>query len=474
MKKNKLAEIVELNIDSVGFEGVCVSRLNDKVVFTKFTAPGDIVNAQILKNKKRFFEARIDSFVKKSPHRIEPKCRHFGDCGGCQWQHLDYKQQLYWKETNVRDVFERIGKVSVSEYKSILSANEQFSYRNKMEFSFGSSRWLSQEEIQTGIDIENKDFAFGLYIAGRYDKILDIHNCEIQSNYANDILNEIRRYLIINKLNAYNTRTYEGFMRSFIIRRSLYNDDYMTILIAQTAKLSKEKEFIEWYKTEFANNFDKISNIVYAVNNSNNPVNISDTHILKGTGYLTEDILGVKYRISPFSFFQTNSFMLNSFISLIIENAEISSDMIVWDLYCGTGSITLPAAKYAKKIIGIELVQSSIFDAEENAKLNGIDNAEFICSNLHNKEIPELLNSLEKPDIVILDPPRAGINQNLINHLLELSPKRIVYVSCNPATQARDCSILSEKYDIETVQSVDMFPHTYHIESIVKLNLRAI
>jgi len=247
----------------------------------------------------------------------------------------------------------------------------------------------------------------------------------------------------------------------------------LTIMMTKIPQNEEEEKFVEWYTNEFSEKFPRITNLVYAINESKNPVTVSEVKVLKGTGYMTEDILGVEYRISPFSFFQTNSFQLNKFISLIIEAAGITNNMNVWDLYCGTGSITLPAANIARTITGIEIVESSIIDARENAYLNDISNAKFICADLNNKKIPDLLFKLEKPDIVICDPPRAGMNPNLISHLLNLAPKRIVYVSCNPATQARDCALLSEKYTIESVQPVDMFPHTYHIESIAVLNLKA-
>jgi 23S rRNA (uracil1939-C5)-methyltransferase len=473
MRNKPAPEIVELSIDAAGFEGVCVSRYDNKVVFTKYTVPGDVVLAGIVKNKKKFFEAKVDKILQNSPDRIEPKCKHFGICGGCSWQSMSYEKQLFWKNTNVKDVFERIGKVDVGEFRNIIGAENQFGYRNKMEFSFGGSRWLTDEEIKSGIELERKDFAFGLHLPGRFDKIIDIESCEIQSDYANLILQAIRKYTEDNNLSAYNARTHEGFLRGLIIRYSLKNDNYMTIMMTKTPRNDEEKEFLNWYQNGFADAFPQVANLVYAINESKNPVTVSEVNVLRGNGFMTEEILGVEFRISPFSFFQTNSYQLNKFISLIIESAGITNNMNVWDLYCGTGSITLPAAKFARKITGIEIVESSILDARENAELNQIKNADFICADLHNKKIPDLLFKLEKPDIVICDPPRAGMNTNLISHLLEIAPKRILYVSCNPATQARDCSLLSEKYSIESVQPVDMFPHTYHIESIAVLNLKA-
>lgn len=462
---------VELDIDSAGFEGVCISRLEDKVVFTKYTVPGDRVLATIQKNRKRFFEAKVEKILVESPDRITPPCRYFGTCGGCSWQNMTYEKQLEWKSVNVRDVFQRIGKID-TDFKQIMGAEMEYGYRNKMEFSFGASRWLTEEEINSGLPIEDKDFAFGLHLPGRYDKIIDIKSCDLQQSYANEILNAVRLYAGDFKLSAYNVRSHEGFLRGLIIRHSKLNDEFLTIMITQKPKTDEENKFIEWYKNDFSTMFTKVSTAVYAINESGNPVDISGFEIVKGDGFIKESILGIEYKISPFSFFQTNSYQLDKFIGLIIEAANLNSQQTVWDLYCGTGSIALPASKYSKKVIGIEIVDSSIRDAKENAGLNGIDNVEFITADLHHKRLPGLLNSLDRPDVVITDPPRAGMSPNLINHLLDIAPGRIVYVSCNPATQARDCALLSEKYQVLSVQPVDMFPQTYHIECVAILQKR--
>lgn len=461
---------VEIDVLSAGFEGVCVSKYENKVVFTKYTVPGDRVLATIQKSKKKFSEAKVEKIILESPDRVTPSCKHFGLCGGCSWQNMSYEKQLEWKSINVRDVFERIGKVDVGEYKATLDAENEYGYRNKMEFSFGASRWLSEDEINSGLPIADKDFAFGLHLPGRYDKIIDIKSCDIQQAYANEILNAIRLYTRDYGLSAYSVKTHEGFLRGLIIRHSKLTDEFLTILMTQTAQSDKEKEFVEWYKNDFGKLFTKVSNVVHAINESRNPVGISSFEVVKGDGFISERVLGVEFKISPFSFFQTNSYQLDKFIGKIIEAADIKGDQTIWDLYCGTGSITLPASKYAKKIIGIEIVEQSIVDARMNADLNNINNTEFYSADLHHKKIPELLFAIDKPDTIIVDPPRAGMSPNLINHILEISPKKIVYVSCNPATQARDCGLLSENYIVESVQPVDMFPQTYHIESIAILN----
>lgn len=472
MRKRQEPETVELQVDSAGFEGVCVSRYDNKVVFTKYTVPGDRISANLYKNKKKFYEAKVNSIIEKSPDRIEPKCKHFGVCGGCSWQSMSYEKQLYWKSTNVKDVFQRIGKVEVPELREIIGAENQFGYRNKMEFSFGASRWLTDDEVSSEIEIERKDYAFGLHIPGRFDKILDIERCEIQSDYANQILSSIKEFTYKHNYITYNARTHDGFLRGLIIRYSAKENSYMTILMTSTPKNEHEKDLITWFGSEFADNFPKITNLIHAINDSVNSVTIKESLILKGEGFFYEDILGVNFRVSPFSFFQTNSFQLNRFINEIISTAEPKKNMVVWDLYCGTGSISLPIASKVQKVIGVELVESSVEDARNNALINSINNAEFYSADLHNKRIPELLQSLDKPDLVIIDPPRSGMNPNLIGHLLNIAPPDLVYVSCNPATQARDCALLAEKYDVISVQPVDMFPHTYHIESMAKLRLR--
>lgn len=460
---------IELDILSAGFEGVCVSKHDEKVVFTKYTVPGDRVLATVQKNKKRFLEAKVDKILFESPDRITPICKHFGTCGGCSWQNMDYSKQLEWKSVNVRDVFERIGKIEVGEYLPIVGAESEFSYRNKMEFSFGASRWLSEEEINSGLPLADKDFAFGLHLPGRFDKIIDIKNCDIQQPYANEILNAVNLQARDMKLPAYSVRTHDGFLRGLIIRHSKLTDEFLTILMTKNPINDNEQAFLDWYKNDFASMFTKVSNVVHAINESGNPVQISSFEVLKGEGFIKEKILDVTFKISPFSFFQTNSHQLDKFIDIIVNSASICKDDTVWDLYCGTGSITLPAAKYARKIIGIEIVEQSINDAKVNAEINNLKNIEFYSADLHHKKIPGLLFSLDKPDIIITDPPRAGMSINLINHILEFEPKKIVYVSCNPATQARDCALLSEKYKVISVQPVDMFPQTYHIESVAIL-----
>lgn len=470
-RKKKKEIFVDLNIESIGFEGVAIGRDDDIVHFVKYAVPGDKLKAQVFKKKKSFRHCRIVEMYEESEHRETPVCKYFGQCGGCSWQNIKYDEQLKWKKQHVKDALERIGKIEYGELADTLPAKQIFNYRNKMDFSFGASRWLTAEEVKDDGDIEQKDFALGLHVPGRFDKVIDIDVCHIQSEFGNEILDSLRKKALEFGVKAYNLRSHEGFLRELIIRRGIKYNQFMIILVTNNPNGKKETDFLKWYETEFLAN-EKINSGYHSINSTKSPVNIDKLNHLKGNEYITEAILDIDYKISPYSFFQTNPFQLDEFISNILDYADIKSDEIIWDLYCGTGSITLPASKKAKKVIGIELVESSIKDAKENARINDIENVEFHCSDLHEKGIPDLLEKLETPDTVILDPPRAGIHKNLLNHILELAPKKVVYVSCNPSTQARDCQILDEKYKLVKIMPVDMFPQTYHIESIALLELK--
>lgn len=470
--KNRKNITIELEIESNGFEGSSVARKDGLVYFVKGAIAGDKVNALVIKKKKKYCMANMLELLEPSPERIEPKCKYFGTCGGCSWQMLGYQNQLKWKRQHVIDSFEHIAKISPKIIEETIPSVREFHYRNKMEYSFSASRWLFDSEIKSISPIENKNFALGLHVPGRYDKVIDLDYCLIDEEINDEIVNKIRQKAVELKITAYNTFTKKGFLKNLAIRNSVKNNEIMVILITDDIKEENEQALIDWYKSEFGEFFPTISNIIHAINNKVTPVAIGSIVFTKGRGFITEDILGISYQISPFSFFQTNSYQLDRFIGKIIEIADIQPTDIVWDLYCGTGSITLPAAKKAKHIYGLELSETAISDARKNAELNNLTNVEFFCEDLHRDHIPALLNSLPLPDVLIIDPPRAGMHKNLVAHLLELAPKRIVYVSCNPATQARDCEILSDKYTIERIVPCDMFPQTYHIESIALLERR--
>ncbi len=474
MSRKKRKDIfVELEIESIGAEGIAIARKDNIVHFVKNACPGDRVRVQILKKRKRYIQCRLVEILEPSPHRIDPQCRYYEDCGGCSWQHLDYGQQLFWKKVNVRDAFERIGHFEDLQMNDTLPAPDIFYYRNKMEFSFGASRWLSVDEIQSGEEITNRNFALGLHAPGRYDRIVDLDKCLIQPEQANELLDAFRNKALELHVSAYDTKINDGFLRNLVVRSTKANNELMIVLITKSPEKPEEKEMIRWLGEQFEIDHPYVTNVFHAVNDSNSPVAIGEIEILKGKPFITEEILGVKFRISPFSFFQTNPSQLDRFVTLILYLADIKEGENVWDLYCGTGSITLPAAGKANSIVGIELNPDAVEDAKSNAELNNIDTVQFYCADLHTKDLPDLLSALPNPDLIIVDPPRAGMHKNLINHILETAPERIVYVSCNPATQARDCELLSDKYDVVGVHPVDMFPHTFHIEAVAQLRRKS-
>ncbi|TAL69539.1 MAG: 23S rRNA (uracil(1939)-C(5))-methyltransferase RlmD [Bacteroidetes bacterium] len=463
----KVENHIELMIESIGFEGVSIARNEGLVYIVKGGIPGEKVLAVEKKKKRRYTEAVVKEVIEPSEYRTVPACRYFGVCGGCTWQNLKYEQQLYWKRQHVIDSFNRITKTEPSEIADTIPSPKIYRYRNKMEFSFGSSRWLTEEEIEQTDDISDKSFALGLHVPGRYDKVLDIEECYLIDEKAVHLLNEARNKALELSIQPFNEKTHKGFLKNLVFR-NVSSGDSMLIMISTDIKEESEKKFIEWFFYELKNKY-LISSAVHAVNNSVNTVAIGEIKRIEGKEYLIEKIDGVKFKISPFSFFQTNTEQLPVFMNEIIRIADFKKDDIVWDLFCGTGAISLLVSRDVKSVFGFELSENSIADAKENSKLNEIANTGFFCADLNSKNIKEILLGIPKCDIMIIDPPRAGMHNNLIDTILRVAPDKIVYVSCNPATQARDCGLLAEHYQIQEIQPVDMFPQTYHIESIAKL-----
>lgn len=473
MKKSQKKQLsIELVIESIGFKGISVARNDGLVYFLKGGVPGDKVIAETRKRRKKHIEAEILEILEPSKARIDPICKYFGVCGGCSWQNISYDEQLLWKKQHVIDAFQRIGNFKYVNVLDSIPSAKLYNYRNKMDFSFGASRWLTKEEIQDNDVISNKNFALGLHIPGRYDKVLDIDTCHIQEELGNEILNLFREKAIELNVSAYSDETRDGFLKNLVLRYSLTHREMMSIFISNTPKTIEDESFLNWYRYDFQRQYPEFVSVIHAINSKTNPVSYGKINFIEGKAYIIEDILGIKYRISPFSFFQTNSYQLDSFIGKILDYSNLKKDEIVWDLYCGTGSISLPASKLCKEVYGFELIESSIEDAKLNAELNGIYNIKFRSMDLHSKASLNELLDYEKPDVLIIDPPRNGMNDSLVYFILDIAPRRIVYVSCNPTTQARDCEILTKKYEIEKIQPVDMFPHTYHIESIALLNLK--
>ncbi len=474
--ERKQRETLELTIESIGFEGKAIARNDGFVYFVDGGIPGDVVQAQVRFRKKSYAEAFVTKVLSPSSARVEPRCRYFGTCGGCKWQHLEYAEQCSWKKQHVRDAFERLGKVPFGALHDTLPSAEQFYYRNKMEFSFDDSRWITNAEIASGA-VFDRNFALGLHIPGRFDKVLDVEECFLQSEISSRIVNAVRVAAKAHKNSIYQTRTHEGFLRNLVIRTARATGELMVILVTSSIASKADETLIAWFETEFLSAFPDVTTSIHAVSTSKSQLAIGEPRVIKGSGFITEEILGVKFRVSPFSFFQTNTNQANALFRITLDYAGLTegenSQLTVWDLYCGAGSITLPAAQRAKFVAGIELSEHSIADARSNAAANGITNVEFYAEDMQKAVKRELLEKLPVPDVIIVDPPRAGLHPDVVAKLAEIAPPVIVYVSCNPATQARDCAMLAERYaeqyTVEQIQPVDMFPHTYHIESVARL-----
>lgn len=467
MNPMRMNTIVELTIDSIGFEGVAIGRLDGVVHFVTGALPGEVVRARVLRKKQRFVEAELVEVVEPSPERTVPPCPHFGACGGCKWQHLSYQQQIHWKRQHVIDAFERIGHVAVGTVHATKGCQPQFGYRNKMEFSFGGSKWLTNEQIASG-ETFDMSFALGLHVPKRFDKVLDIDHCLLQSDIGNTVLAATHALAREFGIAAYHQRRHDGFARNLVVRTSASTGAVMCVLITTTPSNKAEQGFVDAWMQQGAM-LPPGSTLLHAVNDTWSPVAVGQIVRTEGPGVLEETSHGVTYSISPFSFFQTNTFQLPTLVGTAIDAAGISETDVVWDLYCGTGTLTLPAARQAKHVIGAELAASSIADAEQNAMRNGIGNVTFHALDLHSAKATPVIDTFERPDVILVDPPRAGMHAMLVEHLLRVAAPRIVYVSCNPATQARDCALLAEKYDVTDVTPVDMFPHTFHIESVAVL-----
>lgn len=468
MKKSRAAEYIDLTIDSIGFEGKAVARHESMVYFVEGGIPGDVVRAEIRRRKKKYVEARVTEILQPSSVRVQPVCSYFGDCGGCKWQHLAYSEQVRWKKQHVQDAFERLGKVEYVLLEDTLSCEQEYGYRNKMEFSFSNSRWLTDLEIASGVEFD-RDFALGLHVPGRFDKVVDVQECFLQPAIGNHIVNAVRKAARERHVAPFETRMHTGFLRNLVIRSSRATGEIMVILVTSPPLLDEEHDLIQWLATTFPVQFREVTTVVHAITTSKATVAGGEPHVLTGTGTITEELLGVRFRISPFSFFQTNTAQAERLFRTALDYADIQPDHIVWDLYCGAGSITLCAAARARRVIGIEIVESSIADARNNADNNDIRNADFYLEDMQKAAARDLLSELPAPDVIIVDPPRAGLHADVVQKLLDIGAPTLVYVSCNPATQARDCALLAEKYVIEKLKPVDMFPQTYHIESVARL-----
>ncbi|WP_194973189.1 23S rRNA (uracil(1939)-C(5))-methyltransferase RlmD [Aquiflexum lacus] len=464
--KNKV--VTNLRIERIATEGKCVGHHEGKVVFVQGVAPGDVVDVRITKGKSSFMEGEAIFFHEYSKDRVEPFCSHFGTCGGCKWQHINYDLQKNYKRQQVVDQFERIGKVeNMPEVLPILGSENIQYYRNKLDYTFSNNRWLTRAEIDSGEEFERN--ALGFHVPKMFDKIVDIDHCYLQGDISNEVRNSLKRYALQEGLTFYDLRKQQGLLRNLIIRTTSTGE---SMVIVQFGK--KDPEEIEKVMTFLKMEFAQITSLLYIINMKGNET-FNDLEVITyaGKDFIEEEMEGLKFRIGPKSFYQTNSKQAYVLYKVAREFADLKGNEVVYDLYTGTGTIANFVAKEAKQVIGIEYVEAAIADAKLNSKVNGIENTLFYAGDMKDLLNDEFIASHARPDVIITDPPRAGMHEDVVKMLLRLEAPKIVYVSCNPATQARDVAILAEKYIIEKIQPVDMFPQTYHVENVIRLTLKS-
>lgn len=466
MKKNKKNLILEnIKLLSAGAKGVSIGKTEDgKTIIVSGAIPGDIVNARVKKAKSKYYEADAVEILTPSPFRVEPECEHFGVCGGCKWQNMSYEKQLEFKQDEVVNNIKRIGGIEDFENLPILGGDEPYYYRNKMEFSFSNARWLTSEEIKSGTDINQKN-ALGFHIPGQWSKILDLKNCYLQEYPSNEIRLAIRNYAIENELDFFDLRSQDGFLRTLMLRQ---NSKGEWMILIQFFKENEEQRIK--LLNFILEQFPQITTLLYSINpKGNDSVYDLDIKTYFGEGFIFEEMDGLKFKIGPKSFFQTNYKQALNLYRKTLEFADINENQVVYDLYTGTGTIAQYIARHAKQVIGIEAVPEAIDAAKENAKLNDLDNCIFYCGDMKEVFTEEFLAQHPKADVLITDPPRDGMHPKVVEQILKLSPNRIVYVSCNSATQARDLALMKDFYKVEKILPVDMFPQTHHVENIALL-----
>ncbi|TYK34094.1 23S rRNA (uracil(1939)-C(5))-methyltransferase RlmD [Bacteroides pyogenes] len=451
-------------------EGKAIAKMNDLVIFVPYVVPGDVVDLQIKRKKNKYAEAEAVKFHEYSPKRAVPFCQHYGVCGGCKWQVLPYSEQIRYKQKQVEDNLRRIGKIDLPEISPILGSEKTEFYRNKLEFTFSNKRWLTTEEVRQDVKYEQMN-AVGFHIPGAFDKVLAIEKCWLQDDISNRIRNAIRDYAYEHDYSFINLRTQEGMLRNMIVRTSS-TGELMVIVICKITE-EHEMQLFNRLLQFVADSFPEISSLLYIINNKcNDTINDLDVHVYKGNDHIFEEMEGLRFKVGPKSFYQTNSEQAYTLYKVARDFAGLTGNELVYDLYTGTGTIANFVSRRARQVIGIEYVPEAIEDAKVNAEINGIENALFYAGDMKDILTQDFINEHGRPDVIITDPPRAGMHQDVIDVILFAEPKRIVYVSCNPATQARDLQLLDGKYKVTAVQPVDMFPHTHHVENVVLLELR--
>lgn len=469
LKRNKkqLPLLEKVTITDVAAEGKAIAKVNEMVVFVPFVAPGDVIDIQLTRKKHSYAEGKAVYFHEYSPLRAVPFCEHFGVCGGCKWQHLPYDEQIRYKQKQVTDNLTRIGKIEMEEIIPILGSERTTHYRNKLEYTFSNKKWLTEAEVKSGATFDCMS-GVGFHIPGMFDKVLDINKCWLQDDISNRIRLCIKDYCLKHEgYPFFDLRNQEGFMRTLMIRTAS-TGDLMIVVVFYYEDEEKRKALL----LHVAEQFPEITSLLYVINEKcNDTITDQEVLVFRGKDHIIEEMEGLQFKVGPKSFYQTNSEQAYNLYKITRNFAGLTGDEMVYDLYTGTGTIANFVSRQAKKVIGIEYVPEAIEDAKVNSALNKIDNTLFYAGDMKDILTADFINQHGHPDVIITDPPRAGMHDDVINAILFAQPKRIVYVSCNPATQARDLSLLSVKYAVKKVQPVDMFPHTHHVENVVLLEL---
>ncbi len=459
----------DVKIIDIGDKGMSIGRKNDgEIILVEKSVPGDVVDVQCVRKKKGIWITTPIQYHISSPWRKDPFCAHFEACGGCKWQHLDYQEQIRFKENAVENAMLRIGKFTNPTILPVKGADRTTHYRNKLEFSFSNQRWLSRTEIEHG-GAKDRSFALGFHPAGFYDKIVDIKQCYLMDEPANQIRNQLRDFAIIQQLGAYDYRVHQGFLRTLLVRKSAFTKDLMVVVVFGKSDQDQIRKVMVFLK----NTFPEITSLQYVINTkTNDSLQDQEFIVYSGNNTILENIGGIQYQIGAKSFFQTNSFQAVEMFEVIRDWVAPSGNEIVYDLYCGAGSIGLYLATLVHSIVGIEIVPEAIKEAEQNRQINEIQNAFFYDGDVKLLMNKALIDKHGKPDLIIVDPPRAGLHQDVCKFLNEIKVPRLIYVSCNPSTQARDLNLISQTYRPIKHQPIDMFPHTHHIENITLLHLQ--
>jgi 23S rRNA (uracil1939-C5)-methyltransferase len=467
MKRKKIL-LENVAVTAYAAEGKALGRIDGKVIFIEGAVPGDVVDVLITRNKKDWAEGKAISIKELSKERVEPFCIHFGICGGCKWQMLPYFKQLEYKQQEVIDAFKRIGKLADINMLPIIGSEQTTQYRNKLEFTFSNKKFLTPIQLESVADDAWPGGALGYHVPRLYDKIIDINECWLMDNVNNVIRNALRDFSLANNYSYYDIKEHKGWLRNVIIRKSTTGELMVNLVFGYDDKKEREKTC-----NHLLERVPTITTLLYTINSKwNDTIYDIETNIVKGKGYIIEKLIDFSFIISPKSFFQTNTKQAEKLYSVVKGFAGLKGNEIIYDLYCGTGSIGIFLSQPSKKIIGVDVIEDAIKDAKENAALNKLEHASFFCG-----DVIEICNDTffklhGHPDIIIVDPPRAGLHAKLIQKIIEILPEKLIYVSCNVATQARDLQILSEKYSVDKLQAVDMFPHTHHIECVASLKLK--